>query len=532
MIGLRDNHPPGSAIPYPLGDAACHGFALANNVTSAHCMIGDPGYLCSVHQHALTAIAGKRLFDLLAARKDVDSARIGACGASGGGSDTRMLQALDERLALAIPTSIVGSDRSLSGGDADQSMFFTVNRGISQTDLLICMAPKPMLIISASEDKHDTAKVAAFYRPFWNTFGKGDELTSAVGEGAHGFPHQSRKIIAEFVLKHLRGSSEAIPDDEHRDGLPIFKSRELFATFIGNVTMDGLGKGPLDLIRERVAALNRSRPALNPADLRVAVLNTVCESEASIPVEPKNVQASDAATTWEGEGGTPLRLQYYGGKPALLYAHEDGCPGAERSPLMSAAKLLEVPFATIDARGTGVSGNPGPDNNSAFLAPLFHNHQANLARIALTQGRTLTGMRAVDLLQAAQVLQQASGAPPDLIAEGAMGLTALIAAFLKPDAFRKVILYRTPVSYAELAIATERVYGFAHYVFGVLEHFDAPDLSRTLAKEKLVWINPANGNGKVSLLAGKRAHKGAEIVWRHARVEAELVRTLKRELQR
>ena len=532
MTRLREAHPPGSAVPYPLADAACHGFALANNVTSLHCMIADPGYLCGVHQHALTAIAGKRLVDLLVARKDVDPARIGACGASGGGTDTRFLQALDGRLALAVPASILGSDRSLSGGDADQSLFFTVNRGISPIDLVICMAPKPMLVISASADKHDTAKVASFYRPFWDAFGKGENIASAVGEGEHGFPHQSRKIIAEFVLKHLRGSTETIPDDEHRDDAPIFKSRELFATFIGNVTMDGLGKGPRDLIRERTAALNASRPALSAADLRATVLKTICESESSIAVEPKSVQSSDASTTWDGDGAVPLHIQHYGARPALLFAHEDGCAGAERSPLMSAARLLEQPFAAVDLRGTGVSGNPGPDYNAAFLAPLMQNHQAGLARMALTQGRTLTGIRAADLLQAAQILQQANGAPADLLAEGAIGLTALIAAFLKPGAFRRVLLYRTPLSYSELATAPERMYGFAHFLFGVLEHFDTPDLTRALPKEKLVWINPANGSGKVvALAAAKRAHKGSEIVWRHARVEAELVRMLKRELQ-
>jgi hypothetical protein len=200
MQHLRDIHPAGAPIPYALGDHACHGFIHANNVTSLHNMIGDPGYLCGVHLNALTAVTGKRLVDLLMARKDVDAEKIGACGASGGGSDTRMLNALDDRLALAIPASILGTDRSLSGGDCDQSFFFTISRGISHIDLIACMAPRPVLIISASEDKHDSAKVAAFYRPFWDAFGKGDLIASGTGEGAHGFPHESRKIIAEFVL--------------------------------------------------------------------------------------------------------------------------------------------------------------------------------------------------------------------------------------------------------------------------------------------------------------------------------------------
>ena len=214
------------------------------------------------------------------------------------------------------------------------------------------------------------------------------------------------------------------------------------------------------------------------------MLRTLCESESSLSAEPKNVDASDTSASWESEGGVSLRMQHFGGKPALLYAHEDGCAGAERSPLMAAARLLEMPFATIDVRGTGISGNLGADYNSAFLGPLMQNHQASLARMALTQGRTLTGLRVVDLLQAAHVLERVSGAPADLVAEGAMGLTALIAVFLKPAAFRRVILYRTPLSFSELAVAAERMYCFAHFLYGVLEHFDTPDLSRTFAKDK------------------------------------------------
>ena len=534
MQRLRDEHPPGAPLPYALQDAACHGFTLGQNVTTMHSMIGDPGYLCGIHQHGLTALAGKRLIDALRGRRDVDPERIGACGASGGGTDTRFLLALDDRLALAIPASILGSDRSISGGDADQSLFFTINRGISQNDLLICMAPRPLLIVSASADRHNSAGVAEFYRPFWNAFGKGDALAFGTGEGAHGFPLGSRKIIAEFAIKHLLGREETIADDEHSDELPVYSNGAMRASFSGNLVLDGLGKGPRELIAERAAALAKSRPEIQePAALRAKVLATLCESEATLLAPPPAATVSDGTISWESEGGVPVRIKHEpGANPDILYAHDQGIAGAERSLLLNGVREIKRPLSLIDLRGSGISADPKDTSNIAMIGPLLFNHQSSLGRVALTQGRTMTGLRVVDLLQAAAVLQRQSGSAPDLIAEGALGLTALIATFLKPEAYRRVVLLNTPLSYAELATATDRDYDFSHFLYGVLEHFDTRDLTRALPAQKLTWINPANGSGRVMPLAiAKRAHRGAAVEFKVARVEAELTRVLKGALQ-
>ncbi|MCY3020389.1 MAG: hypothetical protein NTW87_15325 [Planctomycetota bacterium] len=529
MRRLAEAHPAGEPRPYPLQGAPTHGFWAANNVTSAHCIIGEPGYLCGVHQHALTAVAGKRLLDLLVSRPDVIAEKIGACGASGGGTDTRLLAALDERLALAVPVSIVSSDRALSGGDADQSLFGTVNRGISPNDLLICVAPKPLFIIATSEDKHDTAKVASFYRPFWNVFGKGCLIASAVAQGEHGFSHECRRMVAEFVLRHLRGEAHTIPDAEHADHLPVCSERELWTTFTGNVHLDGLGKGPFDLIRERTAALARQRPPLQGASLRAAVLKTLGETEESLRRAPRNVRTTGAEIVWEGEGCVPLRLVWSGaGESVALLVHEDGSTGAEHSPLFSALSRTRLRVARVDLRGTGVSATPEPEPNSVFLAPLLQGKQADLARLVLHQGRTLSGLRTADLLQAAHVLSTTAAAEEiDLIAEGGIGFAALLAAALEPGVFRRVVLFRTPLSWSELTTSAGRVWNFAHFLPGVLEHFDTPDLTRALPPHKVLWLNPTDGTG-AALPLERAASEHGNVTFKLARVESELVQALTR----
>ena len=93
----------------------------------------------------------------------------------------------------------------------------------------------------------------------------------------------------------------------------------------------------------------------------------------------------------------------------------------------------------------------------------------------------------------------------------------------------RVILYRTPLSWSELATATNRFYNFAHFLYGVLEHFDTPDLTRTLPEEKLIWVNGTNGNGCVVPLSyAKKVHRGAKTIFKHARVVPEMSSILKK----
>jgi hypothetical protein len=535
MRRIAETQPPDAPRSFPLSGAGVHGFTMAYNVTSSHCVVGDPGYLCGVNQHALTVAAGKRLVDLLRVRRDVAADRIGACGASGGGTDTRFLSAIDDRLAFSVIASILGSTRSAGGGDADQSLFDTVNRGISQSDLVICIAPKPLLIVSASADRHDTAAVAAFYRPFWGAFGQPGRIESGIGEGAHGFPLGTRKLIAEFVLRHMRGENVEIPDAEHADTLPVLPEAALQVTLTGNFAADGVGKGAFELIEAHAAALAKQRPARGGAELRGTMLAVLRESEAAVRREPANVRTDGAALLWEGEDGVPLRAACDGqGSRVALLLHENGADAASGSTLAHALPSKGVLVARLDVRGTGISGSGEADPSSAFLTPLLMGNQASLARAMLHQGRTLTGMRMVDVLQAATALRSAAAAalvpasaPLDLVAEGGMGFVALLAAVLAPDLFRRVVLYRTPLRWQELATGAGREYNFAHFVPGVLEKFDTPDLTRALPAGVLTWINPTDGCGRVvAKPVASRAHRGGQVTFRFAATHRELARLL------
>ena len=87
--------------------------------------------------------------DYLISRREVDPARIGVTGISGGGTQTSYIAALDDRVAAATPANyICGFERlfaSIGPQDGEQHFNRGVASGMDHADLLEVRAPKPTL---------------------------------------------------------------------------------------------------------------------------------------------------------------------------------------------------------------------------------------------------------------------------------------------------------------------------------------------------------------------------------------------------
>jgi len=89
-----------------------------------------------------------RALDFLAALPEVDPARIGVTGASGGGTQTFVLCALDERPAAAFPAVMVSS--AMQGGCVCENAPH-LRVGTSNVELAALMAPRPLFLSAASD---------------------------------------------------------------------------------------------------------------------------------------------------------------------------------------------------------------------------------------------------------------------------------------------------------------------------------------------------------------------------------------------
>ncbi len=151
-----------------------------------------------------------RGIDYLVSRKEVDPARIGVSGCSGGGTQTMDVAALDERVKVAAPACVMNSfEKVMAGptGDSEQSFPGFVSDGLDQADWIYQFAPKPWLISSTEEDFFTPAGAEIVYRQgldFYRIFAAEDRLKWVVGPDGHGTPLKVREAIYEWMIRWLK----------------------------------------------------------------------------------------------------------------------------------------------------------------------------------------------------------------------------------------------------------------------------------------------------------------------------------------
>lgn len=158
----------------------------------------------------------RRGLDYLTSLEDVDSARIGITGNSGGGTQSVQVMMLDDRLAAAAPGTFITSQRAyLRSGqaqDAEQILMGGTARGITHADFLIEMAPRPVHVLAVDYDffsVEGTVESIDLARPAFATLGHEDALSLFRTRGLHGYTAELARSAVDFFLRELGGSATA-----------------------------------------------------------------------------------------------------------------------------------------------------------------------------------------------------------------------------------------------------------------------------------------------------------------------------------
>ena len=142
----------------------------------------------------------------LAAHDAVDQGRVGALGHSYGGNVTLLLTALDERVRLACASGAACTYRHrMATGTGVE--FVHLVPGILDVgdleDLVALAAPRPLLLVSASEDRYsaDAAEVARAAAPAWATQGVPPALEHARYDGGHPVTAERFERIVTWITE-------------------------------------------------------------------------------------------------------------------------------------------------------------------------------------------------------------------------------------------------------------------------------------------------------------------------------------------
>ncbi|WP_022829357.1 alpha/beta hydrolase family protein [Sphingobacterium paucimobilis] len=149
-------------------DAWGSGERGANHVHEYHgASLGSSLLDLGVPLMGMQVLENKRAIDLLQSLEYVDSERIAATGASGGGNQTFWISTLDERIKAAVPVVSVGTFESyILNSNCVCELLPHGLMHLETSDMLAAVAPKPIKILSALRDGNAAFNVGEMLRTF------------------------------------------------------------------------------------------------------------------------------------------------------------------------------------------------------------------------------------------------------------------------------------------------------------------------------------------------------------------------------
>ena len=201
-----------------------------------------------------------RSIDWLTSLPDVDPARIGCTGESGGGTQTFLLTAVDDRVAVAAPVVMVSE--GFQGGCVCENCA-GLRWGTDNVEIAALAAPRPMKLVGATGDWSAKTMTHAYpaIRGVYGLLGKPERLSADVFNFEHNYNQTSRNAVYPFLARWLMGVDDA---ESTREGeQTVEKPEDLWAYTDKTPAPAGL-KTPAQLENDLVHTLTAQLASLAP----------------------------------------------------------------------------------------------------------------------------------------------------------------------------------------------------------------------------------------------------------------------------
>src|SRR5215471_18561029 len=240
-----------------------------------------------------------RAVDFVSSLPDVDASRIAATGASGGGTQTFLLMAVDDRIKAAAPVNMVSA--IMQGNGCEEAANLRV--GAFNVMFAAMMAPRPLLLVSATGDwtrntpKEEFPAVQSIYR----LMEAEKNVESVQVDERHNYNQKSREAVYTFLGARMLGTTGAIAEQRFRvempqDLLALFgRNRQANAVSMERYVADRIAedRAGIDALAPRDrASLARAREEFEDR-LRYSMLTIMPPAEETLAERKASIEGGD-----------------------------------------------------------------------------------------------------------------------------------------------------------------------------------------------------------------------------------------------
>jgi cephalosporin-C deacetylase-like acetyl esterase len=423
-----------------------------------------------------------RAIDYLETRPEVDKARIGMTGRSGGAAMSWFTAAVEPRVKAAVPVMGISTYAANVRENTQRrhcDCMFLVNSHLH--DMIhqgALIAPRPLLMMHGRKDllfpvagyEEFEQKVGDLYR----AYGRPDNFRNVVVDTGHQDSDYLREQAIRWFDRHLMKSPERQLDLEYSDA-----PEESLAVFGGKPPADAQNfrvhetftTGPvLSRYPDLGAWKSRREELLTLFRTKVFKALPARFGDLQVRKSPLEKGAAFQEMEFSPEEGVPIRgllrkpSKVADRLPGLLYIASDGeDPLAIRALLRNVRGRNSSVHMAVYPRGMGEI----PWEKSFWKATL---------RNAMHVGHTVDSMRLADVLGAVEVLRNEEGVDAErimVLGKGVSGALGLYAAILDPR-IHQVMLIDPPTTHVSGPI-----------FLNVLRYTDLPEAAALIAPRNL-----------------------------------------------
>ena len=345
----------------------------------SHAFGGERESLWGLTLAGLQIWNGIRSLDFLESLPEVERGRIGCTGASGGGTQTFLVAAVDDRVRVAAPVNMISLH--MQGGCLCENPP-GLRLDTDNVELAATIAPRPLLMVSATGDWTSETMQLEYpeMRTFYALFGAEDRVHAVQMQAEHNYNRQSREAVYAWMARWLKSA----PADVRVAETPFEPDRLRDVLVFFDRPLPGHAVTASELTEGWIASAKRQLREADPRPLRRALLQ-------ALSLEPAS---RDGKAPAAGRGRTASR-------PVVVLASErPELSGALTRAGFSVRRVSFTPF----------------DPEAASKVSRFE-----------TYNRTPASQRVADVAKALTAAPRAI-----LIADGEAGLPALLAQAAAP----------------------------------------------------------------------------------------------------